>query len=106
MTTTYYGAVDKDGNPHAETPTSGGWVSDKLKTGEFTVTFNGAPSLPLPVVSVASNSLSGHGGGAKTFINVTDMGTNDDGRFYFGVTTNDQHGNLANRPFSFIAQAG
>jgi len=105
MATTYYGMIDKDGNPDAEMPTSGSWDSSKLTTGEYTVTFNGAPSLPLPVVSVASNNLSIHGDGARHFINITDMGTDGNGRFYFGVTTNDKEGALTNVAFSFIAQA-
>lgn len=99
---TYSGVVDETGGVAVQG--SGGWVPQLVNVGRFRVTFNSAASQPLPTVSIASNDLSGQGAGVKGFINVTDMGQDNQGRWYFGVAMNSRNGVPYSGSFSFIAQ--
>lgn len=102
MSKTYYGIVSKDGQP--ENPGSANWSAEKRNTGKYKVTLSGASASPVPVACVASNDLDSHHSGAKSFVNITDIGQ-ENGRWYFGVAIDDQDGSLRDMAFSFTAEA-
>ena len=103
-TNAWYGSVDKDGNMLS--PGSQNWsVEPREEAGQTKVTIRGwADYQPSLLLTVMSNDLTSYGGGAKVFINVTDMGQDEDGNWYFGVATRREDG-LKAQAYSFAALA-
>lgn len=99
--TTFYGLIDKDGTP--KFAGSGNWASESRGKGLTKVTLNGSQSSqPVPVVTPSSNTLDSYESGGRWFVNITDIGVDENGRSYFGVATNSSDGNLTARSFSFV----
>ena len=102
-TSAWYGSVDKDGN--MEAPGSQNWSSELRKPGLSKVTIHGwADYQPSVLLTVMSNDLTSYGSGVSIFINVTDMGQDEDGNWYFGVATRNEDG-LRATAYSFLAVA-
>lgn len=104
-TNAWYGSVDKDGTMDLQSPGSQNWSSESRGDGLTKVTIRGwADYQPSVLLTVMSNDLTSYGGGAVVFINVTDMGKDGDGNWYFGVATRREDG-LKAQAFSFVALA-
>ena len=100
----WYGSINKDGTMQA--PGSQNWSAEpREKAGQYKVTIRGhADYQPSVLLTPESSNLSSYGTGMRVFINVSDIGQDADGNWYFGVTTNNEQG-LAAMSFSFLALA-
>ena len=103
-TNAWYGTVDKNGN--MQSPGSQNWSSEaREEAGQTKVTLRGhADYQPSVQLTVYSNNLTSYGSGGTVFTNVSDMGQDADGNWYFGVITRDLDG-LRALSFSFAAFA-
>jgi len=100
--TASYGLVDQNGN--LKIAGSGDWQSESRGTGLYKVTVSSASSDSVPTVTLASNDLDSYATGLTMFINITDVGEDDNGRWYFGVALNTANQQLANHSFSFAVE--
>lgn len=100
----WYGSIDAEGGMQA--PGSQNWsVEPREQEGQYKVTIRGhADYQPSVLLTPESNDLSSYGGGMRVFINVSDVGKDAEGNWFFGVTTSTDAG-LAPRAFSFLALA-
>ena len=103
-TNAWYGSVDQNGAMQA--PGSQNWSSEsREEPGQTKVTLRGwADYEPSVLLTVMSSDLTSYSNGTRMFINVSDMGKDDDGNWYFGVITRNDAG-LRAGPFSFSAFA-
>ncbi len=103
-TNAWYGSIDQDGGMQA--PGSQNWSSEpQEEAGQTKVTLRGwADYQPSVLLTVMSSDLTSYGTGGTVFINVSDMGKDDEGNWYFGVITRKDDGMKA-VPFSFSAFA-
>jgi hypothetical protein len=100
--TTSFGLVDASGDP--KITGSGDWQSESRGTGLYKVTVSSANSNSVPTVTLSSNDLDSYASGLTMYINITDVGEDDDGRWYFGVALNDASQELSNHSFSFAVE--
>lgn len=103
-----WGIVNSDGTGVLDS-SSQNWSSALTSTGLYRVQTrlgrDAMPYGPVPVVCVLSGNLSTVQQGKTNFINVTDVGQDDSGDWYFGVAINNKDSTLTNSSFSFTVEA-